>query len=348
MIKDNVRSVIEKYLLKNPDLTNFSAIADLILEDGASNLSHRTIRLYAAEVQKDLESGQTTIPFDDPLLELDEPTSFQDITLDPPEIIVKKPKLLYLDIETARMQVGVWDISKTQYINPDQIIKTWFIYGWAARWYGSSDTLSSFVTPEEAIARDDKRIMGDIWPLLEEAHAVITHNGEKFDIPKIKTRCLINGLSPFSSFRSIDTYRMVSKQMSFASNALKYLSTLLTEKRKMETKYQLWIECEQGVAESLAYMKKYCIGDIDALEEVYLMLRPWFKSHPNLSVFTGAPNACCPNCASEDLTMIDSTYTTQQNAFPEIRCNTCGAVNRAKDTLISTAKRKAMIVPAAH
>ncbi len=358
MSNDNY-SIIEDYVIKNPTLSA-TAVADLITDDGATNLSHRTLRLYVSNIRGEREAKQLTI--EDQVEDIQDQINrnndmiedlaegLMDLLLSDDVVIKPKrvPKILYLDIETARMIVGVWSIGKVFSIGPEQVIKDWFIYGWAARWQGSDDTISAFVTPEEALARDDKRIMTILWTILEEADVVVTHNGDKFDIPKVKTRFIMNGLPPLSSFRSVDTYRIVSKQFAFASNSLKYLSHIITEKEKMLTTYSLWIECEKGVPEALQYMESYCIGDIDALQEVYLMLRPWAKGHVNLAVFTNSDEACCPNCASEDIHVIDSMYTTQQNAFPEMRCNSCGAVNRAKDTLISSAKRKAMIVPSAH
>lgn len=358
MTKD-IYDVVVKYVLKNPDL-NYSEIADLIIDDNITEYSHRTLRRYVAETNEAIKDLPASTDLDTFIDINSAGVDFSGITaedindamtnLDVPEAVdkVRKPKILFLDIETARMIVGVWDIGYKVNIGPQQIIKDWFIYGWAGRWFGESDTVSAFVTPEEAIARDDKRIMTELWQVMETADIIVTHNGNKFDIPKIKTRFILNQLPPLSSFRSVDTYRVVSKEFAFASNALNYIGQRLAEKEKIATTYSLWIECEKGVAEALDFMHKYCIGDIDVLEAVYVMLRPWMKSHPNLAVFMDAITPVCPNCGSEDVHSIESIYTTQQNAFPEVVCYTCGATNRTKDSLISSAKRKTMVIPSAH
>ena len=348
----DIHDIVENYVIKHPDL-NYTEIADLILEDKASDFAHRTLRRYAAEVCNE----KTAL-----LLSSEDDEDFYDITdcnitkiefeeealIEGSPTIPKRPRILFLDIETARMIVGVWNIGYKVNIGPEQIIQDFFIYGFAARWYGSNTTISSFVTSEEAKSRDDARIMIDLWRLLESADIVCSHNGNRFDLPKIRTRFIMNGLPPVSSFRSIDTYQLVSKQFAFASNALKHLAHVLTSKEKINTNYNLWIACEKGDQDALDYMEKYCIGDIDALVEVYVALRGWFKGHPNLGVFIDSAVACCPNCGSEDIEQIESIYTTQQNAFPEVRCNTCGAVNRTRDSLISTERRKVMLIPAAH
>ncbi len=99
----------------------------------------------------------------------------------------KKAKILLLDIETARMIVGAWRLGK-QVLGPDQIIKDWFILGWSARWLFDPQRHSMFVTAEEALKRDDKRICQGLWDMMDDSEIIITHNGNHFDLPKIMAR----------------------------------------------------------------------------------------------------------------------------------------------------------------
>lgn len=261
----------------------------------------------------------------------------------------KQPKILLLDIETARMHVGVWRLGK-QRVGPDNVIKDWFMLGWGAKWLFNSETQSDFVTGKEALKRDDKRICKSLWKLVNDSDIIITHNGIQFDVPKINTRFILNGLTPPAPYLMIDTKKIAYKQFGFSSNALNYLGKIMLSKEKIHTDYQLWIDCEEGKQESIDFMETYCKGDVGLLEEVYLELRPWIKSHPNLAIMMDAKDPCCPNCGSFSLTEENHYYTTPQNKYKVVRCNSCGAVNRRaiSDLDLTPAQRKSRIVPSSR
>ena len=211
-----------------------------------------------------------------------------------------------------------------------------------------SEYLTDFVTAAEALARDDKRIMQSLWSILNQADAIITHNGEKFDLPKIDYRFLINGLKPRVPARSIDTYKVFKKQFSSSSNSLNWVGQYLTGKNKIKTDYQLWIDCENGNQKAIDKMQVYCKGDVGLLEEVYFYVRPFIKNHPNVGLLIDTDKPVCPNCGSAQFIATGAYYTTQQNAYTTVRCNDCGAVNRTKLSITSSEFKQHMIVPAAH
>ena len=122
----------------------------------------------------------------------------------------------------------------------------------------------------------------------------------------------------------------------------------MLNKQKLHTDYQLWIDCENGDQDALDKMEEYCKGDTSLLEEVYLELRPWIKSHANLAVLMDAHEPCCPNCGSFDIIQGDGYYTTPQNKYTAVRCGDCGAVNRLKVSEITKEQRKIMLVPNAR
>ena len=259
----------------------------------------------------------------------------------------QQPKILLLDIETARMIVGAWRLGK-QYLGPDQVIKDWFILGWCAKWLFSSEMMSDFVTAKESLLRDDTRIMNRIWKIIDEADIIIGHNIKKFDIPKINTRLILARLKPPMPYQMIDTLQVAYKNFSFSSARLNYLGKLLGNKKKLDTNYDLWIRCENGEQEAIDYMETYCKADVGLLEEVYVELRPWIKAHPNLAVLMDAKEPCCPNCGSFDIEETSSYYTTPQNKYVAVRCKSCGAPNRLKKSLLTKEQRKVTLVPIAR
>lgn len=259
-----------------------------------------------------------------------------------------QPKILLLDIETARMVFGGWRLGK-QRIGPDQVIKDWFILGWACKWLFSAEIMSDFVTAKEAVLRDDKRVTKSIWKLVDEADIIISHNGMGFDIPKIYYKMLLHGLPPPMPFRSVDTYKN-TKHLGASSRSLNFLGKMILGKEKLHTDYKLWVDCENGDQDALDRMEEYCKADTMLLEDVYLEVRGWLKSHPNVAVLMDAKEPCCPNCGSFEFEEGKGYYTTQQNKYIAVRCKSCGAVNRKKDSAMSLTadERKQMIIPAAR
>lgn len=242
--------------------------------------------------------------------------------------ISKLPKILILDIETAPLKGYVWQWWK-QNINYSQQISNFFMITWAAKWLYTSNVMSDKLTSEEAIAEDDKRIVTSLHSLLDEADMVIAHNGNSFDLPKIRTRCLLNGLRSNLYYTQIDTKVIAAKQFGFDSNSLNALARQFGISTKHDTDMNLWIKCVEGDDEALSYMEYYNKHDVEILEEVYLTLRPWIRNHPNLNMYNDTDECGCGNCGHSKLTQ-KGFYYTQSNRYKTYVCDKCGALNRTR------------------
>lgn len=236
------------------------------------------------------------------------------------------PKILLIDIETSPFRAWVWGLYK-QRISHNSIFKTngkmenWFVISWAAKWLYDENVMSDIVTPKEAKKRDDNRIMGSIWKLLDEADIVIAHNGDRFDIRKLNARFIDNGFMPPSPYKTIDTLKVARREFAFTSYKQDYLTKHFQLEQKLSTEFDLWIDCMNGIQERLDEMLEYNRHDVLGLEEVYLKFRPYIKNHPNLGVLMDED--VCPNCGSEHLEETDSVYFTTANKFPVFRCGNC-------------------------
>jgi len=254
----------------------------------------------------------------------------------------KQPHILLLDMETCFMEVRAWNLGKN-YLQHGQIINDWFFLSWSARWLFDSKTMCDVLTPEEAIKKDDKRICQSIWKLINDANILIGHNLLKFDLPKLNTRFIIHGFAPPLPYNTIDTLLIARKYFSFSSNRLDYLGKIFRNKGKIKTDFDLWIECAKGNEQALAQMVEYNIEDVNLLENVYILLRPWIKSHPNLPLIMEAKHPACPNCGSFDITETDDFYYTPVNKYTTVRCNNCGAPSHKRLSEI-TPKEKGVLL----
>jgi hypothetical protein len=261
-------------------------------------------------------------------------------SLNKTEEIKPVKRILIFDVETAPMRAFVWSRWK-QNIYLEQTISEWFMLSWSAKWLYSTETMSDVLTSSECLEEDDKRISESLWKLLDEADIVIAHNGNSFDIPKVNSRFIINGLKPTAPYNRIDTKIVASKQFGFSSNKLDALAGYFGIDVKIDTNFDLWKRCMLGDEEALKYMVEYNMKDVEILEEVYLKMRPYMKAHPNVSLFNDDTSKQCTCCGSRNISEIEGKlYYTSVGAYEMYRCNSCSGVSRGRKTIIEKSKNK--------
>ncbi len=238
------------------------------------------------------------------------------------------PKILIYDIETSPMIGYVWGHWQ-QNISLAQTIQNPIMLTWAAKWLYSNEVYSDRVTTEEALKVDDKRICKSLWDIINEADIVVAHHGDKFDIPMMNSRFIINGLPPYSVTNSIDTKKVASGVFRFPSNKLDALAGYFGFGKKIKTDFDLWKECLHGNKEAISEMETYNIQDVRVLEEVYLKLRPYIKSHPNVGLYLESSVPVCPACGSESLKVMNKDYFTPTGRYTVYQCE-CGAISRCR------------------
>lgn len=258
----------------------------------------------------------------------------------------KIPKILLIDIETAPMICTVWGLYK-QRIHHQNKLYDWFILSWSAKWLNDSKILSDVVTSSEAINKDDKRIMESMWDLLEESNVVLAHNGDRFDVRKINYRFLINGMKPTTPYQTIDTLKVAKRHFASSAYNLDYLCNELGLRVKIDTDYKLWKDCLEGNSTALKEMERYNKQDVLALEDLYMILRPWIRSHPNIGLYTELDVPVCSNCGSEDL-IWKGYYYTPAGRFRSGRCNNCGAIFRSRYSDLTKEERKNLLISVAR
>lgn len=245
----------------------------------------------------------------------------------------KKLKVLILDIETAPMKAWVWGRWKEN-IYLDQTIQEWFMLSWAAKWLGDNNEFGFVLTPSEVKEENDKRILAELYKVLNEADIVVAHNGNKFDIPKINTRFLLNNFPIPSPYKQIDTYYIAKRQFGFSSSSLDAIATFFGFPNKDPHDFKLWKDCMEGNQASLERLLRYNKKDVEILEKVYLKVRPWIKNHPNVNVITNSDISSCTHCGSSNIEEIkDASYNTQSCKYLVYRCKDCGAIFRSKDRI---------------
>ena len=169
--------------------------------------------------------------------------------------------------------------------------------------------------------KDDSELLKDLWKDLDSADIIIAHNGDKFDIPQIRTRMATLGLRPTSPFQTVDTLRWARNRFNFKSNKLDDLCRDLGIGRKLpHTGFHLWQGCMDGDMKSWALMKRYNKHDVLLLEELYYRFLPWANVHPNVN--RGGAQRCL-RCGSLNIKYEGERFTNLRKK-DQIHCLNCG------------------------
>lgn len=185
----------------------------------------------------------------------------------------KTARVLIFDIETS-LSIFTAFSTGVQYLGDRNILQDYYVISWSAKWLGEDEVYSDVITPKESKKADDKRVLRGLWKLLDEADIVIGHNSDKFDLKKVNTRFILNGMDLPRPYKSIDTLKLARKMFSFSSNKLDYLCKMFGLEGKTEhSGYQLWLDCLKGDKKALAEIVEYNRNDVVILENLYNVLK---------------------------------------------------------------------------
>jgi hypothetical protein len=232
----------------------------------------------------------------------------------------KFPKVLLFDLETSPILAYTWGLYE-QNINHEFIVHDWHLLTWSAKWLFGKYIYHDSLTKDEMLTHNDKRICQSLWQMLDEADIIIAHNLKKFDEKKANQRFLINGMQPPSPYQTIDTLVQARKVFNFTSNKLDYINKTLGISRKIQTDYSLWLRCLRGDKKAFKEMQDYNDQDVICLEELYLYMRPWIKSHPNIGLFMDKYEGVCCSCGSSQMSAINKEYKTTVGSFSLYKCS---------------------------
>ena len=225
------------------------------------------------------------------------------------------PRILIFDIETSPEIGYVWGRFK-QFLAPVQVKQRSFMLTWSAKWLGEDEVIADAIprhrkyTNVSYTEEDDREIVASMWALLDAADVVVAHNGIRFDLPYLNSRFVYHGFGMPSPFKVVDTCKIAKKYFRFPANSLKELGIYLgIECPKLDTDFQLWVDCMEGKQEAWDYMVEYNQYDVKLLEEVYLKLRDYDKSHPNLGLYYDDDVLRDPVTGSADVVEDGFAYT---------------------------------------
>lgn len=246
-------------------------------------------------------------------------------------ITSKKIRTLLLDVETAPSIGAFFDLWKEGNIVWTE--EAWFMLSFAWKWLGESKVQCRTLSDYAGYKKDphnDKKLIEDLWKLIESADVIVGHNGDRFDLRKTNARIVYHGFSVPAPYKTVDTLKVARRYFKFDSNRLNDLGLYLGVGNKIpHTGSKLWKDCMKGDAKSWEIMRDYNKQDVNLLERVYLKLRPWMNNHPNVNLVDMKIGAC-PTCGSTKLNKrgYSMTRSTRSQRF---QCVSCGTWSTGKN-----------------
>lgn len=238
----------------------------------------------------------------------------------PKKATQSKPKVLFLDIETAPMLVtsfSLWPDS----LPHGGIFQDWYIICACWKWQGNKTIYSESASEPT----NDKNILVSMSVAISQADIIVGHNVKRFDMKKLNARLIFHGLPPLPTVPIVDTLTEVKKIASFTSNKLDYLGQHLLREGKIHTNQSLWYACMRNEVKAVQEMVRYCKKDVIVLENVYNKLLPYFKTHPHIGVLSDGVKTDCPKCGSIKVVKNKVSVLASGSKSQQYKCNSCGS-----------------------
>jgi uncharacterized protein YprB with RNaseH-like and TPR domain/predicted RNA-binding Zn-ribbon protein involved in translation (DUF1610 family) len=234
---------------------------------------------------------------------------------------MNKIKRLFFDIETSPNIGLFWTAGYKQNISHDNIIKERAIICICYKWADDEKIYSLTWDANQ----DDKKMLEQFVQIANEADELVGHNGDKYDLAWVKTRCLYHGIPMFPNYVTIDTLKQARSKFKFNSNKLDYIGKFLGLGEKIHTSFNLWKDIVLNKdKQALEDMVTYCKGDVELLEKIYNKMSSYFPHKTHFGVLNGEEKYSCPECGSDDMAFSKRRLTALGNHRVQLQCKSCG------------------------
>ena len=229
-------------------------------------------------------------------------------------------KRLFFDIETSP-NIGLFFTAGYKLnIGYDSIIKERAIICICYKW--EDDKEVNYLNWDSK--QCDKKMLQKFVQVANEADELVGHNGDKFDLAWIRTRCLFHRIPMFPTYTTIDTLKVSRSKFKFNSNKLDYIANYLGVGKKIKTDYGLWKDILlKNDKVAMSKMIKYCQQDVKILEKVFKELNIHLQSKTHFGVVFGQDRESCPECGSDELIISKHRYTASGLLKAQYQCKTC-------------------------
>ena len=176
--------------------------------------------------------------------------------------------------------------------------------------------------------QNDKTLVKQFVKIMNQADEIIAHNGDRFDIPWLRTRALYHGIKSVPRGRTLDTLKKARGNFKLPSNRLNDIGRYYGLGEKVKTPDGMWQNVCFGDGSMMPEMIKYCEQDVMLLERVYLHMQNLVPNNTHVGVIQGQPKWSCPNCGSQQVVRNGTDTTRSGQQKQKMRCRGCGKAYR--------------------
>ncbi len=173
-------------------------------------------------------------------------------------------QVAFLDIETSNLKANFG------------IVLCWCILDLEGNLYEDWMTLEDVMSGDE-----DKRVVGTCIETMKTFDRIVGHYSTYFDVPFIRTRALIHGLSfpGQGELYHTDTWKMAKKSLCLHSNRQAVVAESLYGKTvKTRISHPDWRKAMVGNVEAMKEVLDHCEKDVQDLKKNYLTLLPFCRA----------------------------------------------------------------------
>ena len=239
-----------------------------------------------------------------------------------------KRRRLYFDCECSPNIGFFWSSGFKLNIGPQNIIKERGLICICYKWEDEKETHSLNWDAKQC----DKKMLQAFVKIVNEADELVGHNGDKFDLAWIRTRCLFHEIEMFPNYTTIDTLKVARSKFKFNSNKLNYIAQFLGIGSKIKTDFDLWknIVLHKDKA-SMDKMVKYCKMDVILLEKVHKKLSNHIPAKTHYGVIFGGDRGSCPECGSDELKRCGTRVSATGVKKIKFQCSNCHKTHSKTD-----------------
>lgn len=231
-----------------------------------------------------------------------------------------KRKRLFFDIETSPNIGLFWEAGYKKNIDYSNIIKERAIICICYKWEESKEVFEVHWDSKQC----DKALLQKFIKIANDADELIGHNGDRFDLAWIRTRCLYHNIDMFPNYTTIDTLKIARSKFKFNSNKLNYIADFLGIGQKIKTEFGLWKDIVlHKDKKAMDAMIKYCKKDVVLLEKVFKAIKGHIAPKTHFGVKFGGDRGSCPECGSDEIMRNAIRYTASGVKKITYKCRTC-------------------------
>lgn len=231
-----------------------------------------------------------------------------------------KRKRLFFDIETSPNIGLFWEAGYKKNIDYSNIIKERAIICICYKWEEAKEVFEVHWDSKQC----DKTMLEKFIKIANEADELVGHNGDRFDLAWIRTRCLYHNIDMFPNYTTVDTLKIARSKFKFNSNKLNYIADFLGIGQKIKTEFGLWKDIVlHKDKKAMDAMIKYCKKDVVLLEKVFKAIKGHIAPKTHFGVKFGGDRGSCPECGSDEIMRNSIRYTATGVKKITYKCRTC-------------------------